>query len=162
MRVKEFCEGFESKTTDNAKTKYVRDNINIVQYVPIQEKIKYAEMITVASNMPKGEVKLNSPIQYILQTVYIVKVWTDLEVDETVFLEEYDFLKKSGVLPVLSSFIPADELEEFASLVSMMKTDMMDNNLSFSPAWDRNVKRVIDIVMALLPEPSEGDNHGKI
>ena len=58
-----------------------------------------AKTVVLASNVDKnGEVRLDSPKQYLLNVFILLKTYTDLEVKAETWTEEFDDLNHTGTL----------------------------------------------------------------
>lgn len=169
MTIKELCERYNNIKNDQMKEDFVKNNVKITPYVPVLRKDALADIIAkrctfeyenyvtedgTMKDRPSGKVKVNTFTGYILFCRTVIQEYTDLKIDKEHFDTDYDELKKSGLLDVLmngnGSLIPQDELVEFNTILSMKKSDLIENETGIENVISRQIDRVEDMVNAAL------------
>lgn len=172
MKIREFVEKYNAIATDRLKEDYLKDNLHIKTYLPFLKKDAIARVLVDRStykyeNYTKedgtigsrktDEIKVNSVAQYLLFCRVVIENYTDLEVETEGFFEEYDALKQSGLLDKLMvgsenvpPMIPADEIGELRSLISMKQSDVMTNYATPQAYISNQVERVSTILGVTL------------
>lgn len=149
MTIKNFVKAYNEIATESLKEKYIKENIEVIAYVPFIKKNSLAENLVNISTYKyedykkddgnigrrkTGIINVNSTVQYLLFCRLIIENYTNLKVETDGFFEEYDMLKQSGLLEILMmgteirpSLIPASEISEFRAIVDMKQKDAMAN-----------------------------------
>lgn len=143
--------------------KFIRDNIKIKQYIPFLTKVTYAETLAKTSmiDQESGNVHVNSAAGYLQFIRAVIQLYTDLEIEDNAFYEEYDMLQSSGVLNRLMMgakngkeeippIIPVDDMVEFKNLVDMAKSDVMTNKAAPSAFIESQVDRFAMLTSTVL------------
>ena len=118
----------------NAVTDYLRDKLEIKDYVPFAEKRDLCAKVLNACNTKTegGLVKVDSVSRYILFTISIISKYTNIEFSsgtdaEFDSLDEYDMLCQSGLLnPILD--VIGVEYTTCNNILNMMMSDIEVNN----------------------------------
>lgn len=148
ITIKKFCEEYENRTTQ-LKQSYLEENLGIEKYVTfimknaLADKLvnlttyRYEDYIDEKGNLTRrktDDIKLDSVSQYLLFCRLIIENYTNLIVENPGFHEEYDELKKCGLLDILivgtetaPPLIPVNEIAEFRSIVEMKQKDAIFN-----------------------------------
>lgn len=174
LTVKEFVAGYEKCATKDMKSKYVKDNIKITPYVPIITKDAYATLIVentlfeqekyIAEDGKEkfrktDKIKVNSVGQFVQFCRVVIKLYTNLIIEDGAFSEEYDALKSSGLLDVLmvgdsctatASIIPPDELKEFKGILDMKREDALFNETTTQAFVSKQLQRLSDLYSASI------------
>ena len=143
MTVKEFVEGFKKSAQ---KEKYMSSHI-INTYIPWEKKVDVCEAIVKATTHIEidGHKKycINSPAQYVLYSLKMIKLYTDIEIDESAnVLTIFNFLDKEGVFDVLLQVLPESEMTKMDTIFKMVQKDNYDN--------ERNISSVIEDIFSVL------------
>lgn len=137
MNVKEFIE--ESKKISNDSIKESRDKslLNVKEYVGFAEKIALADrVVKICTNqVPEedgsvGEFKINSATKYLLHVLGIIDLYTDLDIDYSNAISEYDMLAKDDYISKIIQLIGEREITECQMLLDFVYNDSIQNNLS--------------------------------
>ena len=148
ITIKKFCEEYGNRTTQ-LKQSYLEENLGIEKYVPFIMKnaladrlvnlttYKYEDYIDEdgkVSRRKTDEIKVDSVSQYLLFCRLVIENYTNLIIENPGFHEEYDELKKCGLLDMLMigtettlPLIPVNEIAEFRSIVEMKQKDAIFN-----------------------------------
>ena len=168
ITIKNFVEDYNNKATESLKNDYIRDNLEVVRYVPFLNKEVLANKLVDVSTYKHEDytkedgtigrrktnnIHVNSTTQYLLFCRLVIENYTNLTVETEGFFEEYDMLKSSGLLDKLMvgtestpPIIPIDEIGELRSLVSMKQSDVMQNYVNPSSYIANQVERISEIL----------------
>lgn len=162
MKIKEFIEGYNKCATQQLKDRFVKEKLNITPYVSILKKDTYAQLIVDRTMFEQesydsnGETKyrktdkirVNSVAQYVQFCRVIIELYTNLEIENGAFIDEYDALKSSGLLDLLmigsdkaAPVIPMNELSEFRTVLDMKVKDALENYSTPQAFIERQVDR---------------------
>lgn len=169
MTIKELCERYNNIKNAQMRDEFVKNNVKITPYIPVLRKDALADIIAkrctleyenyiaedgAMKDRPSGKVKVNTFTGYILFCRTVIQEYTDLEIDKEHFETDYDELKKSGLLDVLmngnGSLIPQDELVEFNTILSMKKSDLIENETGIENVISKQIDRIEDLANAAL------------
>ena len=148
ITVKDFVEGYEN-CVNAAKKRYIDEKLRIIDYLPVIRKEAIAITITnrtmykqesyIKDNGEEGtrktdEFYVNSFNQYILFCKIVIEEYTNLVFEDVNPMNEYDMLKKSGLLDMLivgtdkeAPYISASETSELRQIIEIHKSDIMTN-----------------------------------
>ena len=177
ISIKKFVEGYLNCATQKEKDKYIKDNLEIKQYVSFIFKDTLINQLLKITMFDKetGNVKVNSSAEYLLMTRIFVEQYTNLKVETEGFFEEYDELKKSGLFNLLlvgddtnEPLIPYEEITEFKYLLSVKKNDVLQNKYDphnfiaeqidkFNTLGESIITPIVDAAKEKLNELSEED-----
>ena len=129
--VKDFCKKYNETNLEQIKESLIK-KVMSPNYVPYETKIAICEKIIETSYYLKdvnGNKKLhiNSPFQYMGYCLWMVKQYTNIEIDFNNSLEEFNLLNESELLDIIYSNIPEKELKEFRMILDMVGNDIMQN-----------------------------------
>ena len=152
ISIKKFVEGYSNCATQQLKDKYIKDNLEIVPYVPFVKKDALINNLLKITMFDKetGNVKVNSSAEYLLKTRIFVEQYTNLTVETDGFFEEYDELKKSGLFDILfigdgeydiPPMIPLAEMAEFNHLLEVKKNDVLVNKYEIHSFITEQIER---------------------
>ena len=129
MFIKNFVESYSNFATQNLKDDYLKDNLEITTYVPFVKKVTYAASLAQNTMIDKdtGNVRVNSESNYLFFVRSIIELYTDLEIENNAFYDEYDLLNESGLLDKIMQMIPEKEITEFKMICDMKKSDLLQN-----------------------------------
>lgn len=150
MTIKEFCEKYNNIATKQSKDQYIKDNLEITPYVPFVKKDALIANLLKITMIDKetGNINVNSSAEYLLITRIFIENYTNLTVETKGFFEEYDELKKSGLFDILlignditAPLIPYEEIAEFKHLLSIKKSDILQNKYEIHSFITEQVER---------------------
>ena len=149
MDIISFVNGYKNMATEGMKNDYLRENLKVVDYLPIIEKDKISDRIANISTYEyekykdgngkdvikrTGNIKVNTTLQYLLFCRAVIENYTNLTVKSEDFFAEYDALKSSGLLTILMveyenhpSIIPASEISELNTMILSKQSDILKN-----------------------------------
>lgn len=182
ITIKTFCKEYSNRVNDTLKKQYIKDNLEIISYVPFVKKDALISNLLKATMIDKetDNVKVNSSAEYLLMTRILIENYTNLTVETDGFYEEYDELKKSGLFNILlvgndttAPLIPIEEITEFKFLLSQKKADVMTNRYEIHSFIAEQVDKIktlgettltplVEVVSKKLDEIPKEDLESKI
>ncbi|RHI25826.1 hypothetical protein DW172_03875 [Agathobacter rectalis] len=150
ITIKNFIDEFNKRGTESLKDQYIKDNLEIIPYVPFIKKDALIGNLLKTTMIDKetGNIKVNSSAEYLLMTRIFIENYTNLTVETEGFFEEYDELKKSGLFDILligndvtAPLIPYEEIAEFKHLLSIKKSDILQNKYEIHSFITEQVER---------------------
>lgn len=128
ITVKELFTGFDNRSSEELKKKYLEATIQPVDYVSFTTAVVQAENIVKLSSYDgKSNIKINSPKRFLLYAATIIDDYTNINIDAKDFANEYDGLCKRGIYKYILNIIPKDLLDQLDALVEMELNDLMTN-----------------------------------
>lgn len=191
ISIKDFVEGYENCATDALKEEYIKDNLQVINYVPFIKKVTLATNLVNTTTFEQetyidvedneqirstGRIKFNSPSASLLFNRILIENYTNLQVETKGFFEEYDLLKSSGILDKLiipteyrDSYIPSSEIAELNTIVDMTRQDVINNNYEIHSYISNQVERfgiltgnVLSPIFSAISENIENLDEDKI
>ena len=152
MFIKNFVESYSNFVTQNLKDNYLKDNLEITTYVPFVKKVTYAASLAQNTMIDKdtGNVRVSSESNYLFFVRSIIELYTDLEIENNAFYDEYDLLNESGLLDKIMQMIPEKEINEFKMLCDMKKDDIIFNKSTPKAFINQQIERVSNILGVTL------------
>ena len=172
IKIKDFVEDYNKRPKQTKET-YIKDNLEVVSYIPLAKKIALVDKLIdvsmyefedyVKENGEKSRrrtnrIKVDSVVQYFLFCRTLIEAYTNLEKETDNFFEEYDLLKSSGLLDKLIvgdeerlPLISIDEIAEMKSLVEMKQKDVITNYMNIQSFVSDQISRFGDIMSVLKP-----------
>lgn len=128
MKVSQFINGYKATTKD--KETYVKGHI-VNDYISYIDKISMAQRIVSSTSYVGDTVKVfkvNTPAKQVLFILSMIEKYTDIEIDWSKTVEEFDELCKCGVLGMIMKLIPESEATQCSSILDMVYDDEIMNN----------------------------------
>lgn len=154
MKVNEFVEEYKQHKD---KDEYIKKHILLDKYVPYVEKITRCKNIidkTMYTELNGEKVfKKNSTSQYLLYTLTLIDLYTDLDIDFKNLLDEYDELEKYALITPIISFINENELQTWQTISNMIIDDLMVNTRSIV-SWIDNKIDILSLMMNSIQDIS--------
>lgn len=140
MTVREFVDKYENGNKEFNKYNFARDHI-VKTYLPYIQKVALAKTLNEATmykwveltdengnptKVKTNQIKISSHIRNLLFKRMVIENYTDLEVEESSFYNEYDLLQECGAMDYILSYLDND-LSEFKSVCDMIKYDTLKN-----------------------------------
>ena len=123
--------------TENLRDKYLKDNLKIVDYIPVSQKIAIAKsIVNTAMRDERGELRLDSPNAYILYTMVKIDTWTNIKIE---FNKQYDDLDRLGLIEKIIDLLPKKDSAEFDSIYGMVLSDVQNNEMSTKYLFEKVV-----------------------
>lgn len=127
-------------------------------YVPYMEKMARCEILVNScwyrTDKDTGVkmLRVNNPNLYVMFIMQLVNQYTDIELDYDglKIVENYDALRKSGILNSILSLIPDSEYKEFNAVLEMTKSDLLTNEYEIGAYIKNRVSDIMTIVGSLI------------
>lgn len=147
MTIEKLVDGYSQLTNEELKEKYLTSNIKIKPYVSFATKVEIAKRICETTMYDdRHDVVFNSPITYLLYTLNVIDLWTDLDIDFTGanmdILTQYDRLRSNGLIEKIETLIPESELSEFIDIFEMTVDDIRKNDASLQDYIEKLIVRL--------------------
>ena len=157
MKIKEFVEQYNGYATDYLKEDFLKENLKITPYIPFVTKEAIARQIVKISTYDKktGNIKLNSVGHHHLYCRMIIEYYTNLERENTNFIDEYDLLVSSGVFRKIMAMIPEYELGEFNMIIDMVRDDAIKNEYELHAFISNQIDRFEQLLQTALENASD-------
>lgn len=144
--VKEFCEKYNKTNVEQLKKSLIEEIMNR-HYVSYEMKITICEKIIESSYYKKNDdgntkkLHINSPAQYMLYYLWLVKQYTNIEINFENSLEEFNLLNECGLLDIITNNIPERELKEFRMILDMVENDVLQNEYEIHAFVSNQIER---------------------
>lgn len=133
MKIIDFVQGFKDKKIMNTKVdtdavgKYIKEILEVREYVPFKEKRAIIELIVLNNTkVVDGVKKIDSISQYISFITAMLTAHTNLEFGEDPVVD-YDILSENGLLaPIIETF--KTDYSECDVLLKMALADELEDN----------------------------------
>lgn len=155
--VKDFCKRYIASKAEETKEVLIKSVMN-PKYVPYEMKLTICEKIiestyyqTVERNGAKiKKLHINSPAQYMSYCLWLVKQYTNVDIDFKNSLDEFNLLNKYGLLDEFINLIPERELREFRMVLDMVGNDVVQNEYETHAFISNQVERFGELTGVLL------------
>lgn len=152
--VKDFCKKYNGADAVQTKETYVKSIMN-PHYIPYEIKITVCENIVKSAYYKKDDngnrkLYINSPIQYMLYRLELVRQYTNIEVDFSNVIDEFNLLNKSELFDEIIVNIPNRELNEFEMVLDMVKDDAIKNEYETHAFISNQVERFGQLIGVVL------------
>lgn len=157
MTVKEFLDDYNNN--------HELDKHIVKKYIPYAEKISWCDLIIKSScyekvSEDKQIFKINSPTRQMLLSMTLIRAYTDIEVDNSDILSDYDNLTESGLLMLIIDSLPEDEVNRWYNLIDMCLDDLMTNTRDLVSYIDTKVQSY-EMIFGKLYETMINSEEGK-
>jgi hypothetical protein len=156
MTITEFVDGYNKIVSDKLKEKYIRDNITIESYIPFTDKLNRANKIAKVSTHEYDKdgkeigVKVNSTSRYLLFILNSIDLFTNIDVDFSNVIKEYELLDENDLISEISELLPVKQLQDFQTLLNLAVDDILENELSTHAFISSQVTRFSSLISAVL------------
>lgn len=158
--VESFCEKYNGTNVEQTKKTLIEKVMN-PHYVSYEMKITICEKIIENSYYQNTEnngievkrLHINSPAKYMLYCLWLIKLYTNIEIDFSKSLKEFNLLNESGLLDVILNHIPEREFKEFRMILDMVENDVMQNEYETHAFISNQVERFGELTGRVL-EPA--------
>jgi len=164
MDAGKFIDEFVELKDDTAKKRFIKKHV-VNHYMNFETKVSEANAILEKScYVTEGGIRKyrrNSAIRYMLFVLSVYKNYTDIEIDTTNSLLQFNLLEKNQVFPLIVNEIGAD-YEQFKIILETAFEDDDANYRSLSGQIDRFENAVVTIADELAKQQEKDDNNGDI
>lgn len=149
ITVEKFVEGY-NKATD--KEKFIIKHVIKDKYIPYAEKVNVCNRIVrVTSYVGSGETltyRQNTPAQYMLYSLNVVDLYTDIDIDFSNADREFDKLDKLHLITEIINYVDDYEVNTLKTLLDMTKDDLMANERDLASFLENK----ISLIQSILPK----------
>ena len=118
---------------------------NTVKYIPYEKKVGHCEKIVKTSTTnTEGKFWSNTPLQYVLFSLTLIDLYTDVTVDFDNTLAEFNLFNEKRMFENLSLIVSNRELNEFETILKMVVDDQHENLRSLAGYLD-DMSEAIDL-----------------
>ena len=172
MTTKDFVKKYKELNSKENIVNLINNRIK-TDYIPYVQKVNVCEIIVNATNKVKNKInddkneyifKDNSPLRKLLYNLYIISLYTDIEIDFQNPSDEFDLLDENDLFDMIFNAIKPNEIHKFDMILEMVVNDMYNNErniVTYSEKRDKNKFDIINTVLDLLLEKSGVDNNTK-
>lgn len=145
--VKSFIEKFNN--LDKEKINDFLDGVIVINYLPFEKKTDLCEKLVTATSYKnvkdldgalKKKIYINTPARYMLYHLNLVLEYTNISVDMSKVLSEFNLLNNGPYLNAIISFIPEKEISEIKMLLEMTESDFMQNEYEITNYIDKKIE----------------------
>lgn len=145
--IDELIKGLESKRSQEARDRYLTSKIKTIDYINFEVLTVIADSIVANSMFDKdGNIKIDSCKKYLLYVYSILNVFTNIDVHEDKWMQEYNKLNKSNLIEVIVGMIPERTVNEFDSILKMKSDDLITNYYSINAYIDRKLIQLYPVI----------------
>lgn len=145
--IDELIKGLESKRSQEARDRYLTSKIKTIDYINFEVLTVIADSIVANSMFDKdGNIKIDSCKKYLLYVYSIINVFTNIDVHEDKWMQEYNKLNKNNLIEVIVGMIPERTVSEFDSILKMKSDDLITNYYSINAYIDRKLVQLYPVI----------------
>lgn len=164
--IKNFCTAYSKQANGRLKEEYFNSQVKLITtYVPYSMKMAYVKNVVDATSFNKiinedgtviagNRYERDGSMQFLLYTMMLIDRYTNITIDygnnDYPLTEQYDDLKKNGLIDKLYAIIPESETGEFKILLSMYNDDVYTNYATPEAFWSGLIDRFGNIASTLL------------
>lgn len=141
ISVQDLVAKYKSLNSATAKDNYLKSVIKIKPYVGYAEKLVYINNVLKNSCYDaNGNLHIDSAKRYILYIQALLMAYTNIGIDLTQPIQDYDRLESNGLLEIILEAIPENELQVFDTMLKMKQDDLMTNYYDIHGYLDKKLK----------------------
>ena len=141
IMVKDLVDKFNSMASSKLKTEYLNKVIVVKPYIGYGTKLIYINKILDNSCYDKDKnIHVDSCKRYLLYVQALIMAYTNIKIDVSDAIADYDRLESSGLLETILGMIPEHELQSFDTMLQMKLDDLMTNNYDIHAYIDKKLK----------------------
>lgn len=143
LTVSELAKKYES-AVDKMKPTVLKE-VKSEKYIDYEDKITKMNNVIISTHVDKDtNVRVNTPMKFVLFSISVIDMYTNIQVDLKDVLKEFNMLHKVGLIDRLihpnqeqDAIIPVNEVTECAEIMSMISEDFMVNNYGVSAMFNK-------------------------
>ena len=155
ITVEQFAKEYLEIKSKQLQEKYIKEKLEIKQYLPYNLKVVLAKNIVSCSSFDENKnLNLSSTGRYLLYIRTVITQYTNLieNKENSSFLDEYDALASTELLELILSEIPQKEINEFKTIVNMVLDDTITQFTSPQIFVSDQIQRIMTII-SKISEP---------
>lgn len=156
IKLDKLVEEYTNLATESMKAQYLEETVKVEKYIPYVTKIASAENVVKSSayitetgsdgkSHLTDKFRISSPMRYLFTICCIIDLYTNIEVDKTNRLGQYDLLNENGLVEKLLELIPDKDVSEFKVVLNMCADDLMTNEYNVQSYISKQVNRFGDV-----------------
>ena len=122
-----------SKAKSETFKEFIKKHIT-TSYIPYSTKyLQCTDVVNKTTRRKDGDIEIirvDSAMQYLFSNMKLIELYTDIEIDKTKIMDEYDKLNEIGAIDELINAIPPTECAEFSAILGMKMDDFYRNEYS--------------------------------
>ena len=159
ITVKEFVDGY-NKLEDEEKQEYIKSHVLKNKYVNYEHKINSANRIIKSShyitskNSSGKDIKrlhFDTTAEYMLYSLEIVNLYTDINIDFKRSLEQFNMINGSRSLNDIINEINKTEINEFSTILEFVRNDLIKNEYEIHAYISNQINRIGELLSSILP-----------
>lgn len=155
MKIEEFVGDYKIASD---KAKYCAKRV-VNKYVTYENKIAQCEaIVNNTTHVKAGDMEFytkNTPGQYLMFTLTLINLYTDIEIDFSNSLASFNALDEIGAIDTLMSVIPESEYTKFNTILQMIIDDHYENERSLVGYIDNKFRALEVVFGSLLTEENK-------
>lgn len=163
FNIKDFVDGYVKNTNQSDRESYIRTKLKTLDYLDYSEKVLVAENIIgttsyaiVSSGKDKqlkrtNKIKFNSPMRYVLFVMTVVNKYTNIEVDFSNAMPDFDLLNKNGLIEIIFDAIGEREITELKTIIDMVLQDFRENECNINSLITNQVESLFNAIENFIP-----------
>ena len=163
FNIKDFVNGYVKNTNQSDRESYIRTKLKTLDYLDYSEKVLVAENIIgttsyaiVSSEKDKqlkrtNKIKFNSPMRYVLFVMTVVNKYTNIEVDSSNAMPDFDLLNKNGLIEIIFDAIGEREITELKTIIDMVLQDFRENECNINSLITNQVESLFNAIENFIP-----------
>lgn len=164
MQLKEFVQEYEKNKTNNIREKYLKDTIQVKDYIDFMDKCNLSKRI-LDSTMFKfddngnktSKIDINSVMKNVLFVMVIIDTYTNIDVNFEDIINEYNMLEKNSLIEKFicldnpeKSIISTTEILRMKSIMDMQFDDIIRNKFSIDSYIEDKLERLNNILSVII------------
>lgn len=144
ISIDELMNGYSSRKSEDAKSRYLSAKVKTVDYMPFEEACVIADMIIANSVFDSNQnIKVDSCKKYLLYIYSLIYYYTNVDIHENSWVKEFNELNKQNMIEPIISLIPEKIIGEFDAILKMKTDDAMTNYYNIQSYID---KKIVDFL----------------
>ena len=151
INIDELISKYTSFNSKDAKRNYLVKTVKTVDYVPFLTVCVSADQILRASSYDKnGHIKIDSCKRYLMYVFVILSAYTNINVDEKDFTNQFDKLNRTKLLKEIIALIDPDLIDTLDSVLKMKTDDFMTNYYDIHSYVNRLVQNNLEQISPVV------------
>ena len=157
ITVENLIEKYEGFKSDSAKEAYLNQIIKFVDYIDFEVVQVICDGILINSCIDKnGEIKIDSCKKYLMYVYSIFDQYTNIEIDSTNWMKQFNMLYKNGLVDKVCKLMPERLMTTLDSVLKMKSDDMMTNYYEPHAFIKNQVVKYVPLVHKIIDKMLEG------
>lgn len=158
ITVADFVKGYTQISNDKNKEMFIKKHF-VDKYIPYEEKCSICKRIIDASMTTdvagKKVFRQDTTARYMLYSLNIIDLYTDITIDYTKALEQFNLLDKYNLIDVLYLNIPGSDKQKMDTILQMKLDDYYENERSTTGFIEKVYNRFSSVVKEFVERFNE-------